>query len=211
MVTLVSMNVRGLHPVAVGLCLVIAAGCGPGGEDPPPASSEPSRDGPATESSAESSGAMVAARGYFEALHSADWRRFAALLHPDALAEFDGLRARLVALAEQGQEAQVLGLFRDLDSLDALRALPPDRFLVRYMESRLEAQPASAQMLRTTATELIGEVPEGRSVVHVVYRMTGTIRDIRLEQVGVLGVRPVEDGWRPMLSDEFRKLANPDA
>ncbi len=180
------------------LFLLSIAACGGGAVEAPEAAPEPAGPTPSE----------AAARAFFDALHAANWEGCAASLHPKALEEFDGvLRGRLIAAAEGGQTEQVLALLDGVDDLEGLRALPPDRFFVLIMSSRSKAQPQMVQMLNASRTEVIGEVAEGDDLRHVVYRMSGDLgNNIKFEEMGVLRVLRDGETWRPMLSDELKRL-----
>lgn len=151
--------------------------------------------------------ASLAVLGLFEAVHATDWVRCSQAMHPDALNDFDrAFRPRLLAAAQAGQQAQVLSLVNDVGTLDALKALSPERFFVQFMQGRMKAHPPTAELLRASSTEVLGEVPEGQDLIHVVYRTKGSIGGLRFQKVGVISVRRHEQGWKPLLSDELKQI-----
>jgi hypothetical protein len=100
----------------------------------------------------------------------------------------------------------VLREFARVKTLDELKALSPQEFLARFLEATSpEPNPKDPDYQPPVdKREVIGDVTESTSLVHVVYRVrTDVGRFGRTEQVEVLPVRRSAVGWRIMLNNEL--------
>jgi hypothetical protein len=100
----------------------------------------------------------------------------------------------------------VLREFARVKSLQELKALLPQEFLARYLEATgPKADPDDPDYQPPVAErEVIGDVTESTSLVHVVYRVrTDVGRYGRTERVEVVSVRRDTAGWRIMLNNDL--------
>ncbi len=176
---------------------------------------------------------QVVVRAAFTAYEAKRWGDFAALVHPDALAEFreselgsaqaweqyaanpnedrDSTVPPAVSEYLKNMRAEmggnpVLRQFAGVKSLEELRALSPQEFLARYLEAtspRPDTKDPDYHPPIDTR-EVIGEVRESQDLVHVVYRVSSDVgRYGRTESIEVIPVRRAANGWRIMLNTDL--------
>ena len=133
---------------------------------------------------------------------------FTADVHPEALVAF---RSNVVRILEQSatpdQRAQGLQFFGGAKSIDELRKLPADRVFSAYMRGVFARMSARGPVQVTNS--IVGEVAEGESLVHVVYRARVTQGGQSVVNVAVLTLRRTPGGWKAQLEGDLQGLAGP--
>jgi hypothetical protein len=128
-------------------------------------------------------------------------------VHPEALAAF---RANVVRILEESatpdQRAQGLKFFGGARSLDELKKMPAERVFAAYMRGVFGRMGAST--VRVT-NSIIGEVPEGASMAHIVYRAHAASQKESASNVTVLSLRRSPGGWKALLDGDLQGLAGP--
>ena len=128
---------------------------------------------------------------------------FAAMMHPDALAE---LKRSLLSVADAAEELdaadEILNLFKDVPSVDALRELDDAAFFVAFLEGSMQLRPVIRETLSNMTTQIIGAVAEGTDVVHVVYRGTVTYGEQKIAKLSVISFKANGETWGMLLSGD---------
>jgi hypothetical protein len=139
-----------------------------------------------------------------------DAEAFTRDVHPEAIAAF---RANVVRILEQSatpdQRAQGLKFFGGARSLDELKKMPAERVFVAYMRGVFGRMPAAPELRITNA--IIGEVLEGDSFAHIVYRSRVASPKESVTNVTVLSLRRSPGGWKAQLDGDLQGLAGPRA
>ncbi len=139
-----------------------------------------------------------------------DAEAFTRDVHPEAIAAF---RANVVRILEQSatpdQRAQGLKFFGGARSLDELKKMPAERVFLAYMRGVFGRMPAAPELRITNA--IIGEVLEGDSFAHVVYRSRVASPKESVTNVTVLSLRRSPGGWKAQLDGDLQGLAGPRA
>ncbi len=139
-----------------------------------------------------------------------DAEAFTRDVHPEAIAAF---RANVVRILEQSatpdQRAQGLKFFGGARSLDELKKMPAERVFLAYMRGVFGRMPAAPDLRITNA--IIGEVLEGDSFAHVVYRSRVASPKESVTNVTVLSLRRSPGGWKAQLDGDLQGLAGPRA
>ncbi len=118
--------------------------------------------------------------------------------HPQELAMF---RARMLPGIQQAmntaQKDQVLTVFAPARTFAEIEKLPADRLFTRYLQGAMNQM--SATKLQITNT-VLGQVAEGDSLAHVVYRqriVAGT--NPPASNVALLSLRRSPGGWKVII------------
>lgn len=142
------------------------------------------------------------------ALASRNAAAFGRDMHPEAMAAFkSGVVRGLAQVTAAEDKAEVEKFFQGDEKFDRLSAMPPDRFFTAYMGGVFQRMREEGNVRVNYA--VLGEVPEGNSQVHVVYRGRITAGDQTLSDVDILTLRRSPGGWKALLSGELRALAGP--
>lgn len=133
---------------------------------------------------------------------------FTADVHPEALAAF---RANVIRILEQSatpdQRAQGLQFFGGAKSIEELKKMPADRVFSSYMRGVFARMSARGPLQVTNS--IVGEVPEGQSLVHVVYRARVTQGNESVVNVTLMSLRRTPGGWKAQLEGDLQGLAGP--
>ena len=147
------------------------------------------------------------ARRYFESVQVGDWHQAALYLDPDGLAFFK--ETMLTALeAGEGKGGEFLSLlFGGEVTFEDVRRMPAHEFFARFMELVMgfAFEPLSVQF---GDLEILGSVPEGEEMVHVVARTSPRIQGIAMTGVEVITLRRGADGWFIAFNDELQAILN---
>ena len=147
----------------------------------------------------------------FDAAKNIDMDRLAGLTHPEALERFKEMMWPIFVYLEQHadpQEAQnILAIFGLEQDSTSLADLPAEEFYVGFMNGLVALIPAFKEAMTSAEYEVIGEVPEADSLVHVVIRAKATAMGITTTEMSVETVRRYNEGWRLELGAKFEGLA----
>lgn len=153
-------------------------------------------------------GPSVVAGRVLTALAERDAAAFVGDLHPEAVAVS---RAGVLRVLDNAptpeQRARALDFFGGI-SRQELNGLPPDRFLVTYMQAVFQRMAAAGDIEMTNS--VLGEVLEGDTLAHVVYRARVIARGDTATDVTVLTLRDSPGGWKALLTGNLRGLAGAD-
>ena len=142
------------------------------------------------------------------ALASRDAAAFSRDMHPEVLAAFKSAVLRALENARTDEDkAQAATFFQGVTSFEQIAQLPPDRFFTAYMGGVFRRMREAGDLRMAYA--VLGTVPEGADLVHVVYRGRMTSGAQSISDVGILTVRRSPGGWKAILSGELRSLAGP--
>lgn len=144
-----------------------------------------------------------AARRYFAVMREAEWDAAAKLMHPDALEEF---KSFFVALAAADSAGTVISTFFGVRTAAEFRALPPAEVYARMMRSITAVSPEMKQALTSMQAEVVGSVPEGGDVAHVVYRMNVAVSGASVGTVQVISFRRSGGRWLGLLTGDMQGM-----
>ncbi len=159
------------------------------------------------------------ARAYLDAVERMDWRALVALVHPEALADF----RRYVEIVlfrqwdpwgdpadpvppETAGAGPALEALTGAASLEAYRELDDPAVLRRALVALARDSPGMMNAWVERTTEVLGAVPEGTELTHVVYRLewhlSGATPDVEILTLAALG----GDRWGVVESRELQSL-----
>lgn len=172
--------------------LFVLAGCGSGQPQAP---------------SREKSPEEVATRA-LTALKENRIADFAKTMHPEALKHLRATLLEVVAEAEKQERVdEVLTIFKNVKSADDLRKLDDVDFFAAFFEGVMQLQPRIRDALQGTTLNVIGHVPEGPDVIHVVYRGTVTQGDVKVSKMSVMSLKAHGDDWGMLLTGDIEGMA----
>ena len=133
------------------------------------------------------------------ALRAVAWRAAAARLHTEALADFHYRLSLLVEGDTTGASVERLYPER---GLEAYREASQEEAFLRILEVLTEDALGLIHALVVRDVEIIGSVPEGPEVAHVVYRSTAILSGARPE-LRIMTMKREGDVWRVLTSQEL--------
>jgi hypothetical protein len=133
---------------------------------------------------------------------------FAREVSPQDLAAF---RAQLLPSVQKAlagdTRAQALAMFAPAKSYAEIEKLPAERVYALYLAAVMKRVGSAGPLQVSNA--VLGEVPEGDSLVHVVYRQRVRSGSAGANNVAVLTLRRTPGGWKVMLDAGQTGAAGP--
>lgn len=146
------------------------------------------------------------AQQFMASANALDWGRTATLMHPIALQQLRELLAP--ALSFQGAEGdQVRQQLFEFGSREAAMAASDSAIFVSLMRFTTRQQPELESILQTSRYQYLGAVPEGRDTVHVLGRVSMTVKGAAINQMEVMSMMRAGPTWRALLKGDFAQLA----
>jgi len=177
----------------------------------------------------QSPDAAVAA--VFEAMASKNWQRVAALADPEFLAQFREKQlvyaeADRIAKVNRKKNEQQYGLpkcvqkyfesqdanftesflkgFAGVKTVEQLAALSPPALFASWLAGGEHVRKEEGKNVPPTSRTILGQVPEGDTLAHVVYRITPPPPTQPEAALQMLTVRRENDGWRVLPNEDIR-------
>ncbi len=139
-----------------------------------------------------------------ESVKQKDWAKFAALMHPAALAELKSMFQPIVKL--EGA-AQMRKTFFGVDNAAQFDALSDEAAFERLMTQLTANIPGMAEAVASSEMFVVGSLPEGDDLVHVVYHTGAKSQGLLFSKTAVMTFRRYQGEWRGLLSGSLEGLA----
>lgn len=152
-------------------------------------------------------------REAYARMRAGDWNAAAEAFDPAALARFRALLEPLFVAASAPADAEARGqenrdammlmlLFAPAKSVEEVRALSDRELFARLMRGTMSL--AGAELDEQV---ILGNVAEGRDLVHVVTRNTARMDQTTVSKVEAVTLQRTPQGWRLALTGEIEGLA----
>ncbi len=142
--------------------------------------------------------ARAVAQRTLTALAARNAEGFAREASPQDLAAF---RAQLLANVQQAlgtpQRAQALAMFAPAKSFEDIQKIPAERLFAIYLQTVMNRVAAAGPMTMTNT--ILGEVTEGDSLSHIVYRQHIASGTSKADNVSLVSLRRTPGGWKVTL------------
>ncbi|HEU5310244.1 MAG TPA: hypothetical protein VFV24_02220 [Candidatus Eisenbacteria bacterium] len=152
----------------------------------------------------EAESPQAAAAVAMAAAKKGDWATYTHSMHPDALAKAKSMFGAVVAADASGR---VRELFFGVDDTKSFDALSDSSCFVALMTNLTEHMPAFAEVMRSAEFHVIGTLPEGKDLAHVVYRTDAKAEELEITRTSVLSLRRYGKEWRMLLTGNIEGLA----
>jgi hypothetical protein len=155
-------------------------------------------------SAAERSPEAVAT-AYFESIKAGDWTRVAAQFTPEAQAKYRAMMSELMDTAAASGQADVRQMLLGTETTAEQAAKLSDRdFVARTLEAILAR---SLGMIQFQRIDVVGRVPEGDRVIHVLCRMhIAGPGGAAVEKMTVVSLERDASGWGMSLAGDIKGL-----
>jgi|GEM_PF-2325722 len=143
---------------------------------------------------------------YFEFLRQHDWEGVAGLFDSTSLKEFRELMSWIQS-DEVGEVRDSLyqALFGPDADAESVARLSDESYFASLLAGVMQ-QVAALGGLDFEKLEVLGSLPEGDDVVHVVTRATVTVGEIEGESMEVISFRQREGGWKILPSGKLKGI-----
>ncbi len=137
-------------------------------------------------------------------LKKGDWEAYSRLMHPDALSR---LKNMFAPLAELPDAEEVFPSLFGVKGAEEFRKLTDREVFVRLMSNLEESVPGFGEAVRNLEMTVIGQVPEGKELMHVVFRSNTAVDKLTVSSTDVMTLRRTPEGWRALLTANIEGLA----
>ncbi|HSG99897.1 MAG TPA: hypothetical protein VLB27_07610 [candidate division Zixibacteria bacterium] len=176
--------------------------CSQGGDSAGGSGGASSADVAAAQAAFDASRADLRANGLgslAEHIHPAELEKFKEMLMPT----FTTMLANPAAA-----QSPLFTTFREIDSTLDFAAMDPADFFGGFTTLLDQQMPQFGQALADMNARVIGSVAEGDSLQHLMVRGTMTMMDQSAEQLEIVTLIRVDDGWKLGLPREISGVAN---
>lgn len=157
-------------------------------------------------SKASAQSASDAANDYFEVFKNGEYAKAADFFDPTALKDFREMLDLGDALPAEAAQQFYPILFGAGSTKESVAAMNDVEFFGGFLTFVMN-QAAQAGQLNFDKVEILGEVPEGEDVVHVLTRSFVSMGAMEMESMEVISFRKVDDKWMAMLSGKMKGMA----
>jgi|SRR5262245_29439278 len=133
-----------------------------------------------------------------------DWSSYAKLMHPEALTQAKRLFQPLVIADKSGE---LLELFFGVKTVKQFEAMSDTATFEALMVNLTKNIPTFSEAAKGMDFKIIGSVPEGEDLVHVVYRAGAKVKEVSVSQITVMSLRRYQGQWRLQLETNIEGLA----
>jgi hypothetical protein len=134
-----------------------------------------------------------------------DWPAYAHLMHPEALRSMKQMFRPIVEADTKGEAAQ--GLF-GVAGIGDYDAASDSALFCSLMVNLMKIAPTMVEAVKNAQYTVIGSVPEGQDLVHVVYRVRTAAEDVQVTKVSAISLRRHGETWRFLLSGNMEGLVS---
>ena len=146
------------------------------------------------------------ADNYFKLLGAQKWTEMGDMFDPKSLAEFREMMSFMSELPEEAS-AQVLGQFFGAGTTsEDMKKMSDKDFFSRFLKG-IMGQAAAMGQLNFKKIEVLGSVPEGDDVKHVVTRSHMEIGEMSMEAMEVISCRKSDAGWKVLMQGKMKGMA----
>lgn len=144
------------------------------------------------------------ARAAAEATKKGDWAAFARLMHPEALAELKRMFRPIIAAEGAGA---MRAAFFGTEKVEQFDALDDVAVFERLMTNLAKNVPGMAEAMASSEMFVVGSLPEGDQLVHVVYHAGAKTEGMTFSKTSVMTFRRYQGEWRALLAGSIEGLA----
>lgn len=157
--------------------------------------------------SAQERSPETVASAYFEAIKAGDWNRVAAQFTPEAQAKYRAMMTELIDAAAAAGQADIRPMLLGKDTTAEAAAKLTDReFVARTLEAILGQ---SLGMMQFQRIDIVGRVPEGERLLHVLCRMhLAGPAGVPIEKMTVVSLERDASGWGIGLAGDIKGLVS---
>ena len=154
--------------------------------------------------SKEAESPEVAATAAMKSMKQGDWSAYTHRMHPEALAKAKQIFGAVVTADTSGRVGQ---LFFGVESAKEYEAMSDSVSFVAFMTNLTKHVPVFADVIKSAEFNVIGTLPEGKDLVHIVYRTEAKAEEIVITRSAVLSMRRYGSEWRMLLTGNIEGMA----
>jgi len=145
---------------------------------------------------------------FWRSFSGCKWSEAASCMHPDALAQFQGMFVQIAETTQDEKERDAfLKMYGDVKSTDDLKKLDQKVFFERTFLSIWEnvLSDETKEVWSKSRAEVVGSVHEGE-LVHVVFRTKSQVRGRDFSVISVATAKRHGGQWKLLTTTEFEAM-----
>lgn len=155
--------------------------------------------------SAIAQSASDVAKSYFDVLQEGDYDKAATFFAPEALEDFREMLNFGDALPEEEAQQLYTTFFGAGATKQTVAEMSDVEFFSKFLSFVMQ-QASAAGNVNFDQVEILGEVPEGENIMHVLTRTHISAGEIKLEAMEVVSFTNSEGTWKTMLSGKMKGI-----
>lgn len=158
-----------------------------------------------------SSGALAAtpeeiSKAYFEMMKKRQWTEIAKLYDAAALKDFKDMMSFIVESPDETSSEVLETFFGTGTTKQAVKAMSDLDFFSSFLRGIMD-QAAKVGQLDFKKVEVLGSIPEGESLRHVVIRTHMAMGEMSMESMEVVSFKKKDDKWGILLQGKIKGMA----
>jgi hypothetical protein len=150
--------------------------------------------------------ASEAAKAYYTTLKTKDYPAAAKHFDPAALKSFREMLSFFNELPDEEAADTLSMFFGEGATKDSVKKMSDSEFFAAFLKGLMqEAEEAGG--VEFGDFQVLGEVPEGEDVIHVVTRNKVGVGELKIESMEVMSFKKAGDSWKAMLNGEMSGVA----
>lgn len=125
-----------------------------------------------------------------------DWANYATLMHPNSLAEFRMMLMPGIEKLVMASSSDSIAIFNKSYSSEHIQNMPVDSFFVEMMSMMETLSPQFAAAYGSLSANVLGSIPEGDSLLHVVVRASMNTPVGTRDELEVQSLSKDGDSWK---------------
>lgn len=143
---------------------------------------------------------------YFTLLQKEDYKTAAAYFENRTLTEFRAMMGFLKELPEKLSADVYPQFFGEGQTKETVAAMSDLDFFAHFLSGVMGQAKAFGDVILDNL-EVLGEVPEGKDVIHVLTRSRAKMGEMEIEGMEVISFRRVDGKWKALLSGKMKGMA----
>jgi len=146
------------------------------------------------------------AASYFRVLQEENYELAAGYFEEETLAEFREMLSFLDELPGDLAAGIYPQFFGEGETPESVAAMDDRTYFAHFLGGMM-AQAKALGGVSLDRMEILGEVPEGDEVVHVLTRSRASVGEMEIEGMEVISFRRVDEEWKALLSGKMKGMA----
>ena len=146
-------------------------------------------------------------KSYFDLLKNQQWDEISGLYDPTALRDFREMMSFLIEIPDEESQEILAQFFGPGTTKVSLKTMPDDLFFSSFLKATMSLAAQFGQF-DFKKIDVLGSVPEGANLRHVVTRTITEMGEMSLETMSVISFKKTNEGWKILMQGKFKGMAN---
>ena len=145
-------------------------------------------------------------KSYFDFVKNQQWDEIGGLYDPMALRDFREMMSFLFEMPDEESQQVLVQFFGPGTTKASLKAMPDALFFSSFLKTTM-SMAAQFGKFDFKKIDVLGSVPEGTNLRHVVVRTITEMGEMSMEQISVISFKKTNAGWKILMEAKFKGMA----